>query len=233
MSETFPSQNFVRTVEGRYDPDRLLSAVVEDGMSGDEVACYMILSSLVLSHGGPIPRHEAIDYLETVFRWRPQQLDVIVARLRSLGRLTMESGQIDARLPPYTPPPLEKKKNGFALDLFAANLPPPPEPIPIPRKPPAAASLPLTAQARCDALRPEFDIWYRGYPIKRAPDAALRAYVKAREKTSFDELIAGRDRYAASVKGEDPHHIKHPATWLNAGCWKDEIEATPEDRAWF
>lgn len=257
-------------VEGRYDPDRLVSAVVADGMSGEEFACYMMISTLVFSRGGAVPDRETRDKLQTIFHMRAPQLNSVISRLKDLGRLTIERGWMDARLPamgtrsastrvappaptrppakprlspppkPISAPPSQEKKNGFALDLFPETLPKPPpsfrspDPIPIPkRSPDEPPSLPLSPDAIRDNFRPEFDIWYGGYPHKKAPEDALRAYIKARKKATFDELMAGRDLYAASVKGQEKHLIKHPATWLNKGCWKDEYEApTQEDRAW-
>ena len=29
-------------------------------------------------------------------------------------------------------------------------------------------------------------------------------------------------QYAVEKGGEDPKFTKHPATWLNKGCWRDE-----------
>jgi hypothetical protein len=34
-------------------------------------------------------------------------------------------------------------------------------------------------------------------------------------------------RYAAERTGEDDKYTKHPATWLNAECWKDAPTASP------
>jgi hypothetical protein len=39
-------------------------------------------------------------------------------------------------------------------------------------------------------------------------------------------LNAGVMRYAAECTGKDPQFVKQPPTWLNAGCWDDEPQAT-------
>lgn len=69
-----------------------------------------------------------------------------------------------------------------------------------------------------------FDEFWNAYPRKVSKDAARKAYdraIKAGRATAAD-LTAGATRYAAERKGEDSTFTKHPATWLNAGCWADE-----------
>ena len=39
--------------------------------------------------------------------------------------------------------------------------------------------------------------------------------------------LAGAQRYAAERKDQDPKYTKHPATWLNGGCWEDEAPGAP------
>jgi len=74
----------------------------------------------------------------------------------------------------------------------------------------------------------EFLAWYVHYPNKTGKQAAFKAYVKALKKVSRQELLDGVIRFAS-----DPNlpflksKIKHPATWLNAGCWDDEPLAAP------
>jgi hypothetical protein len=75
------------------------------------------------------------------------------------------------------------------------------------------------AQAR---PRPdEFIDWYLEYPRKTGRAAAERAYAKARERVSAETLLAGVRAYA-SDPNRVPEFTKHPATWLNGGCWDDD-----------
>jgi len=68
-----------------------------------------------------------------------------------------------------------------------------------------------------------FDEFYAEYPLHKSPRDALRAYRAAiRGGATHAELMAGLERYKREVRGRQPRHIKHPATWLNAGCWLDE-----------
>ena len=70
---------------------------------------------------------------------------------------------------------------------------------------------------------PGFDEFWRQYPRKVEKKATVKAYAKAlREGASPDDIIAAVCRYAAERVGEPVRYTKHPATWLNAGCWDDE-----------
>jgi hypothetical protein len=73
-----------------------------------------------------------------------------------------------------------------------------------------------------------FEGFYGAYPRKVAKDAARKAYDKAVERGATPAaLLSGAQRYAAERKGENPKYTKHPATWLNAGCWEDEPTGAP------
>lgn len=73
----------------------------------------------------------------------------------------------------------------------------------------------------------DFDIFWEACPKKVAKVAAEKAYLKARESTEPAILLAGIRRYAISQDGKDPAYTKHPATWLNGGCWTDEDSTGP------
>lgn len=70
----------------------------------------------------------------------------------------------------------------------------------------------------------DFETWYRQYPRKAAKAAASKAYraIIAKKLATTEELLAGAMRYAAERCNQDPRYSKHPATWLNGGCWTDE-----------
>jgi len=66
----------------------------------------------------------------------------------------------------------------------------------------------------------DFLDWYLEYPRKESKGAAEKAYVKARQFATAEDLVQGAIRYR-----EDPNreaqYTKQPATWLNAKCWED------------
>jgi hypothetical protein len=82
------------------------------------------------------------------------------------------------------------------------------------RKPPAP---------RADAAESAFAEFFAAYPRRVAKEAARKAWSRAIEGGAEPErLIAGAKRYAVERAGQEPRYTKHPATWLNAGCWEDE-----------
>lgn len=79
------------------------------------------------------------------------------------------------------------------------------------------------ATSRADAL---FAGFWSVYPRRVAKKAAERAWAKAVRSADPNTVIAGAARYADQVRHSDPRFVKHPATWLNGGCWDDEPPAT-------
>jgi DNA-binding transcriptional regulator YhcF (GntR family) len=80
---------------------------------------------------------------------------------------------------------------------------------------------------------PEFDLFWKYYPIKVGKAAALKAWVKAIKIESADEILAGAIRYADDPN-RHPSFTAHAATWLNAHRWNDSALPprilTPEER---
>jgi hypothetical protein len=64
--------------------------------------------------------------------------------------------------------------------------------------------------------------------IEPAEEAARKAFAVAIKRGVDPEvMIAGAKRYAVERNEQDPKYTKHPATWLNAGCWEDEASGAP------
>jgi hypothetical protein len=68
------------------------------------------------------------------------------------------------------------------------------------------------------------DVFWAAYPRKTEKLSAMKKLAMIRKSgiVTFADLMDGVRRYAAS--GTDPQFTKHPTTWLNAGCWSDEIQ---------
>lgn len=66
---------------------------------------------------------------------------------------------------------------------------------------------------------------------KRGRGHARKAFKKALKFATFDELCEGVKTYMAwNIANENPpRHIKHPATWLNAESWADDLAADQDD----
>ena len=85
-----------------------------------------------------------------------------------------------------------------------------------------------------------FEEFYGQYPNKKARGNAEKAFdkiMKAEGKDGEVELAKAimlgldaqkRYRRASQGKGEFMPNWKHPATWLNGGCWLDEIPSYGE-----
>jgi hypothetical protein len=69
------------------------------------------------------------------------------------------------------------------------------------------------------------DAFWQAYPRKTEKLAAMRKLAMLRKSgiVTFADLMAGVKRYADAMRHTEPKYVKHPTTWLNAGCWADEI----------
>ncbi len=67
---------------------------------------------------------------------------------------------------------------------------------------------------------PEFDLFWKAYPIKVGKAAALKAWIKAVKVEAPDVIIAGAQRYADDPN-RHPSFTAHASTWLNAHRWND------------
>ena len=70
----------------------------------------------------------------------------------------------------------------------------------------------------------QFDDFYQAYPRKIGKQTALKAYDRALKSTTHDAIMQGVLKYKQDIKAKDtkPEYIKHPSSWLNAGCWDDD-----------
>lgn len=68
-----------------------------------------------------------------------------------------------------------------------------------------------------------FERFYAAYPLKKERADAEKAFDKAlkRPGVTAEQVIGGAERYRDDP-GRKPEFTKHPATWLNKGCWDDE-----------
>lgn len=122
-------------------------------------------------------------------------------------------------LPLRTPEPSEHndlaKPTGFSEKNLSTNHQPPSE------EPPIAPQ----GARRSDAERKaEFDRWYAVYPRKVDPGRARKAFDRARQRATLEQLCNGARSYAEQErrKGTEKNFIKHPSTWLNAESWLSE-----------
>ena len=66
------------------------------------------------------------------------------------------------------------------------------------------------------------------YPRKVGKGAARKAWNKARKTATTEQIVAGCNLYASLRRKQDPQYTAHPATWLNAERWLDDMNPEPE-----
>lgn len=89
---------------------------------------------------------------------------------------------------------------------------------------PAAAKV-NEAQSQKKAIEAEFsETFWPAYPRKVEKQDALKAFIKARAKTSLETIMAGVRAYAAEVAGKEPQFIRHAAKFLNSASWENAAE---------
>ncbi len=76
-----------------------------------------------------------------------------------------------------------------------------------------------------DAREPDFEKFWEVYPNKVGRPAAEKAFSKAVQRTTIDEIIAGASSYAAKT---DDRQWCNPATWLSEDRWKDQPAKPPD-----
>lgn len=79
-----------------------------------------------------------------------------------------------------------------------------------------------------------FDRWFSAYPNKKARGAAEKAFAKlSPDDLAVEAMIQAVQQQQAAwqratAAGKWAPSWKHPATWINDQCWKDEIAAHDE-----
>lgn len=82
----------------------------------------------------------------------------------------------------------------------------------------------VTAAAKAE-LQNRFERFYAAYPRKRSRQAAEKAFAKINpDEQLLAAILAGIERAMTSGEWADSKFIKHPASWLNAAGWQDEIQ---------
>lgn len=73
----------------------------------------------------------------------------------------------------------------------------------------------------------DFALFWSYYPRKVAKKQARKAFDRLikKDKVNAGDIVDGALAYAdwCEKNSQEPQYIKHPATWLNGGCWTDEL----------
>ena len=77
-----------------------------------------------------------------------------------------------------------------------------------------------------------FERFYSAFPRRVARKAAeTKFWLAVKAGADPEAIIAGAQLYAMACRTVELQFVKHPATWLNQGCWEDEHLPTPPARA--
>ena len=76
-----------------------------------------------------------------------------------------------------------------------------------------------------------FSEFWKIFPRKIAKPAAHKAYLKALKETDHETLVAGLNHQISWGVFDEPRYSPHAATWLNAGRWSDERDASGKGMA--
>ena len=71
----------------------------------------------------------------------------------------------------------------------------------------------------------DIDAFWKAYPRKVAKQAALKAWNRASKKPIIEVILSALEIQKKSEQWtkDDGQFIPHPATWINAGRWDDEV----------
>ena len=82
------------------------------------------------------------------------------------------------------------------------------------------------SESKGKAVEKYFNEFWLEYPKKRSKQAAINAWKRlAPDKELFETIMAALrlQKQSAEWKRDGGQFIKYPATWLNNGCWNDEM----------
>jgi uncharacterized protein YdaU (DUF1376 family) len=68
--------------------------------------------------------------------------------------------------------------------------------------------------------------FWQAYPRRVGKQAAMRALgrVKKTNAVPWASMLLAINKFSTWAASKETRFVKHPATWLNAGCWDDELE---------
>jgi len=78
-----------------------------------------------------------------------------------------------------------------------------------------------------------FGLFWKMYPKKKAKESAAKSWAKLKpDETLISEIMAGLASQVTSDdwKKDGGAFIPHPATWLNAKRWNDEVKQAPSSK---
>jgi len=75
-----------------------------------------------------------------------------------------------------------------------------------------------------------FPAFWKAYPRKIGKKAAQAKFIAAiKSGVDPERIISAAEAYSKHIAATktEPNYVKHPSSWLNQGCWDDELEQAP------
>ena len=215
----------------KRDPIAFIDAV--QGMGPELIGAYAVLIDLLYARAGETPRDDR--HLSGVLGCSTRKAKALTDALIESGKIELHDGFIvNSRAKSEAKPRRElsemranagrigginsgKARKNNSLDKANASSKHEAEK----RREDKSKNTPLTPLGG-DGVENEFDDWWSHYPRKVAVGGARKAFVAARKKVSFEDLLDAVKRYAILCQGKEARHIAHGATWLNQERWSDQ-----------
>lgn len=100
------------------------------------------------------------------------------------------------------------------------------EEVVIPFSEPTVPHSPAPKSRKRKAYDAEFEQFWDAYPRHVAKQDAAKSFCRVMSRPHpppLEMILRGARRVAAEVAaGRELQFVKHPATWLNGGCWEDD-----------
>jgi hypothetical protein len=112
----------------------------------------------------------------------------------------------------------EKQKDAVTLPKHSGNAT-----VRLTRVEDSSSKKDISEKEESKNLSHEFETeFWPAYPRKVGKPAALKAYLAARKRSSFEAIMVGVRRYAQERAGEEAQFTKYPQGWLSGDHWNDE-----------
>lgn len=202
--------------------------------AGEQLATSRIVTLHALATFTNEETHECYPSIETLMRHTGLSRNAIRAAFKDLeaygwltrrhrtARTTVYRINIDAITSANRRERKPKDYNAVEapVEPVEAETPTPVPAVPAPAKKTKKSSTPARVES-------DFLDFYAAYPRHVGKEAARRAFVKAvKAGTPAIDIVEGARRYAAATAaaGTETRYVAHPATWLNAGRWSDDMQ---------
>lgn len=204
-------------------------------------ACYPSIQTLqdMTGHGentvrAALKELEALGFIIRTARVGASNIYTLqIDTMRSTHRRRRWSSTYDAG-DPYTPgsnitTTVEELDDSERMEAPVTPVEETPAPAPVQTELIQAAPVKKKTKKGSTPARVESDFldFYAAYPRHVGKEAARRAFEKAvKAGTAPTDIVEGARRYAAgaAAAGTETRYIAHPATWLSAGRWNDDME---------